>query len=114
MMASAPASAIAAERPRGFLEFVVEHQRVEGDVASHAAPVQGAPSPPAIRPVEKPTLARAVKCFSPKYTAVRAGFDGRVQLRPVSRRTHDLRLAARTHGKVCYQGNRGAGVAVLR
>ena len=42
MMASAPASAMAREGARGFVQFVIEHQRVEGDVSLDAASMQRA------------------------------------------------------------------------
>ena len=53
------------QRARGFVQFVVEDQRVEGDVALDAAPVQGRMTSGSSAS-EKPTLARAVKCLSPK------------------------------------------------
>ena len=86
-----PASARA---PR---QLVIEHQRVEGDVALHAAPVQRAHHFRQFGQREADLGARR-EMVQAEIDRVRARLDGGAQLRPVSGRTHDFGFATRDIG----------------
>ncbi len=82
---------MAATRMRGLVEFVVEDQRVEGDVALDAAGVQGAHHLRQFRQ-RKADLGPRREMLEAEVDRVRAGLDGGVQLRPVAGRAHDFGL----------------------
>ena len=107
MMASAPASAIAARVRAASSQFVIEDERVERDEALDAAPVQGAHH---FRQFgeRKPDLGARGEMVQAEIDRVRARFDGGAQLRPVSGRTHDFGLTANYHGGFFFQGIRAA------
>ena len=67
----------------GFFQFMFEQQGVEGDVAADAACVQGAHGLGEFFDAEARFGARG-EMFQAEVNAVGAGFDGRVQLRPVA------------------------------
>ena len=78
--------------PRGFPQLVLENQRVESDESSHASRVQ---SPHHVGQLfqRKSGFRPRGKMFQAEIDRIRAGFNGRVQLRPISGRAHDLGLA---------------------
>ena len=96
MMASAPRFGNGRQCTRGLGQFVIEDQRVEGDVAAHAAPMQRAHG---FRQLfqRKAHLGARREMFEPEIDGVRAGFDGRAQLRPIARGTHDFRFTYSGH-----------------
>ncbi len=95
MMASAPASAMAARVRAASREFVFEDQRVEGDEAAHAAAVQGRHGLRQFLQREAHFGARG-EVLEAEIDRVGAGFDGGAQLRPVAGGTHDFGFA---HGR---------------
>ncbi len=83
---------MAAIAPRGGLQLMFEQQRIESDIAANAARVQRAHGLRQFFDAEARLGARR-EVFQPEVDAIGARFDGRVQLRPVARRTLDFRLA---------------------
>src|SRR5262249_34693065 len=80
------------DRPRGFFELVFEDKSIESDVAAHTAAMQ--------RPhyvgqfgQRKTDFGASGKVLQPEIDSVGAGFDGSVQLRPISGGAHDFGLA---------------------
>ena len=67
-------------------------QRVEGDVAAHAARVQGAHGLRQFRQIEAGFRAGG-EVLEAEIDRIRARFDGGVQLRPVAGGTLDFGLA---------------------
>jgi hypothetical protein len=96
MMASAPASAIAASARR-FPQLVIEHQRVERHEAARAAAVQRSHR---LRQFAKREahLGAGREVPQAEIHRVGAGIEGGFQLRPVSGRTHHFRFAGNAHG----------------
>ena len=84
------------QRARGFVQFVVEDQRVESDVALDAAPVQGRHDLRQFRQ-RKPHLGARREVFEPEIHGVRARLDRGAQLWPVSGGTHDFRFTEGGH-----------------
>ena len=96
MMASAPASAMPREGALRFRQLVIEDQCVEGYKPLHAAPVQ--------RPHDfrqfgqgKADFRASREVVQAEIHRVRACFDGRAELWPVSGRAHDFRFALGKH-----------------
>ncbi len=101
MRASAPACGDLRQRVRGFVQFVVEDERIERDVALDAAPVQGRHD---LRQFgqRKPHLGARREVFEPEIHGVRAGLDRGTQLWPVSGGTHDFRFTEGGHGTTTF------------
>ena len=91
MMASAPASAMAARVRAASSISCIEDQRVESDVSLDAAPVQSAHGFRQLFEREADFGARR-EMLQAEIDRVGAGFDGRAQLRPIARGTHDFGL----------------------
>ena len=85
-----------AEGARGLVQFVIEDQGVERDVALDAAAVQGAHDFGQLGQVEA-DLGAGGEVLEPEVHGVGAGFDGGVELRPVTGGTHDFRLTEGVH-----------------
>ena len=81
---------------------MIEYQRVERDVALHTAPVQRAHNfRQFVEP--KPDLGPRREMLQPEVHRIGACFDGRAQLGPISRRTHDFRFTADGHGEAFFK-----------
>ena len=87
---------MAASARAASVNLVIEDQRVEGDVALHAAPVQRGHGLRQFVQREAHLGARG-EVLQSEIDRVRAGLDGRAELRPVSGRTHDFRLGSNPH-----------------
>ena len=120
-MASAPAAAIAASASAASAQLVVEDQRVEGDVALDAAPVQRAHDLGQFVQREA-DLGAGGEVLQPEVDGIGAGFDGGVKLRPVAGRAHDFGLDRRhwlLHNVECshtvlHNGKATAGICVYQ
>ncbi len=97
MSASTPASAMQPIDARGFGQFVFEDQRVERQITPHAPAVQRSHR---FRQFAKfkANLRAGAEVFEAEIAGIRASFDRRVELRPMSGRTHHFGFLRERHG----------------